>query len=154
MFKMKVKSTKTLFLRCLTMHKKMIIILAIISLFAPGFLPYGLSNSNITVKNKRVSHAKLCCCNKVASTCRDCCCSDGPTENDNTGKSTVTITACGGTSDDIITVSKLNFFLALSVIVNYLPVTTLAETATLQLKYILEKPPFKPPKPQLLTHFI
>jgi len=153
MFKMKVKSTKTLFLRCLTMHKKMIIILAIISLFAPGFLPYGLSNSNITVKNKRVSHAKLCCCNKVASTCHDCCCSDGLTENDNTGKSTVTITACGGASYDIITVSKLNFFLALSSIINYLPVTTLAETAKLPFKDVLIRQPYKPPKPQLLTNF-
>jgi hypothetical protein len=153
MFKMKVKSIKALFLRHVVMHKKTIMLLAIFALLAPGFLPYGLSNSNKAVKNNQVSHAKLCCCNQVASTCHGCCCSDGLTETGNTGKYTVTITACGGTSDDIITVSKLNYFYSLSVIVNYLPVTTLAETATLQLKYILEKPPFKPPKPQLLTNF-
>ena len=150
---MNVKSTKALFLRHLVMHKKTIMLLAIFALLAPGFLPYGLSNSNKAVKNNQVSHAKLCCCNKVASTCRDCCCSDGLAETDNTSKYTVTITACGGTSDDIITVSKLNYFLSLSSTVNYLPVTTLAETATLQLKDVLIKPPLKPPKPQLLTHF-
>ena len=150
---MNVKSTKALFLRHLVMHKKTIMLLAIFALLAPGFLPYGLSNSNITVKSNRVSHAKLCCCNKVASTCHDCCCSDGLTENDNTGKSTVTITACGGTSDDIITVSKLNYFLSLSVIVNYMPVTTLAKTIIPGHKNVLLEPPFKPPKPQLLTNF-
>jgi hypothetical protein len=150
---MNVKSTKALFLRHLVMHKKTIMLLAIFALLAPGFLPYGLSNSNKAVKNNQVSHAKLCCCNKVASTCRDCCCSDNHAENDNTGKHTVTITACGGTSDDIITVSKLNFFLALSSIVNYLPVTTLAETAKLQFKDVLIRQPYKPPKPQLLTNF-
>jgi hypothetical protein len=135
------------------MHKKTIMLLAIFALLAPGFLPYGLSNSNKVIKNNRVSHAKLCCCNKVASTCHDCCCSDGLTETDNTGKYTVTITACDCSSGGIITVSKLNYFHSLSSIVNYLPVTTLAETATLQLKDVLIKPPYKPPKLQFLTNF-
>ncbi|MGR3292758.1 MAG: hypothetical protein ACUZ9M_01920, partial [Candidatus Scalindua sp.] len=81
---MNVKSTKTLFLRHLIQYKKMIMLLAILALLAPGFLPYGFSNSNKAVKNNLVSHAKLCCCNKVSSTCHDCCCSDGLTETDNT----------------------------------------------------------------------
>jgi len=150
---MNVKSTKTLFLKCLMMYKKIIVLLAIIALLAPGLLPHGFLNSKKVVKNNQVSHAELCCCGNVASACRDCCCSDNHAENDNTGKYTVTITACGGTSDDIITVSKLNFFLALSSIVNYLPVTTLAETAKLPFKDVLIRQPYKPPKPQLLTNF-
>jgi hypothetical protein len=150
---MNLKSTKTLFLRNLRMYKKAVMLLAIIALLAPGLLPHGFLNSKKVVKNNQVSHAELCCCGNVASACRDCCCSDNHAENDNTGKHTVTITACGGASDDIITVSKLNFFLALSSIVNYLPVTTLAETAKLQFKDVRIRQPYKPPKPQLLTNF-
>jgi hypothetical protein len=150
---MNVKSAKALFLRHLIQYKKAIMLLAIILLLAPGFLPYGFINSNKAIKSNQVSHAELCCCGNVASACHDCCCSDDHAETDNTGKYTVTITACGGTSDDIITVSKLNFFLALSSIVNYLPVTTLAETAKLPFKDVLIRQPYKPPKPQLLTNF-
>ena len=70
----------------------------------------------------------------LQAACRDCCCSEDHAGTNDTGKYKVTITACGGTSDDIITVSKLNYFLSLSAIVNYMPVTTLAETTILQLK--------------------
>lgn len=151
---MNTKSTNALFLRHLIMHKKKIMLLAIILLLAPGFLPHGFINSKKTVKNNRVSHAELCCCGNVASACQDCCCSDSHAENDNTGKDTVTITACGGTSNDIITISKLNYFSSLPAFVQYISVTTMAETATLHLKDVLINPPYKPPKPQLLTKFI
>ena len=134
------------------MYKKKIIILAIILLTAPGFLPSGFIISNNTHKNIRLSHAELCCCGKVASTCSDCCCPGDISETNNTGKYMVTITACGGTSSDIITVSKLNYFVQISAIFNYIPVATLAETATLQLKDVLNNPPYKPPKSQLLTN--
>jgi hypothetical protein len=153
-FKMKVKSTKALFLRHVVMHKKTIMLLAIFALLAQGFLSHGFINSNKVIKSNQVSHAELCCCGNVANACHDCCCSDDHAENDNTGKRTVTFTACGGTSDDIITVSKLNYFLSLTSILNYMPVTTLAETTSLHLGDVLGKPPYKPPKPQLLTNFI
>ena len=152
-FKMKVKSTKTLFLKCLMMYKKMIMLLAITALLVPGLLPPGFLNSKKAVKNNQVSHAELCCCGNVASACRDCCCSEDHAGTNDTGKYKVTITACGGTSDNIITVSKLNYFISLSSIVHYLPVTTLAEIATQQLKDVLIRPPYKPPKLQLLTNF-
>jgi hypothetical protein len=126
-------------------------LLAIFALLAPGFLPHRFINSNKAIKSNQVSHAELCCCGNVASTCHDCCCAEGHTGTNYTGKYTVAITACGGTSADIITVSKLNYFLSLSAIINYMPVTTLAETTSLQLGNILEKPPYKPPKPQILT---
>lgn len=132
----------------------MIMLLAILALLAPGFLPYGFSNSNKAVKSNLVSHVKMCCCNKVASTCSDCCCSDSHPGNDNTGKHVVTITACGGTSDDITTVSKPHYFLSLSVIVNYMPVTTLSKTIIPGHKGVLLEPPYKPPKLQLLTNLI
>ncbi len=151
---MDTRSTKALFLRRLTMHKKAIMLLAISLLLAPGFLPHGFSNSNKAIKSNQVSHAELCCCGNVASACHDCCCSDDHAGTDDTDKYTVTITACGGTSDDIITVSKLNYSLSLSAIINYMPVTTLAETTSLHLGDVLGKPPYKPPKPQLLTNFI
>ncbi|MBT3353800.1 MAG: hypothetical protein HN402_02670 [Candidatus Scalindua sp.] len=129
-------------------------LLAIILLIAPGFLPHGFVNSKQVVKNNQVSHAKLCCCGNVASACRDCCCSDDHTENDNTGESTVTITACGGTSDDIITISKLNYILSLPSIINYTPVSTLAKAIIPRRINALLEPPYKPPKSQLLTNLI
>jgi hypothetical protein len=144
---------KTLFLRCLTIYKKAILLLVIFLLLVPGFLPHGFINSNKAVVNNQASHAKLCCCGKVASTCHDCCCSDDHVENDNTDGNTVTITVCGGTSDDIITISKLNYFSSPSVFVQYMPVTVMAETAMLQFKHVLIRQPYKPPKSQLLTHF-
>jgi len=151
---MNLKSTKTLFLRHMTIYKKMIMLLAIILLLAPGFLPYGFFNSNKVVVNSLASHAKLCCCGNIASTCHDCCCSVDHVETDNTGEYTVTITACGGTSHAIITVSKLNYFLSLSAIINYTPVSTLANAIIPGHKDVLLEPPFKPPRPQLLTNFI
>ena len=151
---MNVRSINFLFLKRLMMCKKTAMLLAIILLLAPGFLPYGFSNSNKAVKNNLASHAKLCCCGNVASACRDCCCSDDHTENGNTDKSRVTITACGGTSGDIITVSKLNYFLSLSAIINYMPVSTLAKTIIPRHIDVLLEPPYKPPEPQLLTNFI
>ena len=135
------------------MYKKKIIILAIISLFAPGFLPYGLINSKETVKNNRISHAESCCCSNIASTCQSCGCPDGLAESDDNGKYPVTITSCGGGSDDIFTTPKINYFFSQSVFINYLPVTTLADTTTLQRKDVLNKPPYKPPKSQLLINF-
>ena len=150
---MNAKSTKALFLKHLVVRKKTIMLLAISLLLAQGFLHHGFINSNKAIKNNQVSHAELCCCGNVASACRDCCCSEDHAGTDDTGKHKVTITACGGTSDDIITVSKLNYFLTLSSIVNYLPVTTLAETAKLPFKDVLIRQPYKPPKPQLLTNF-
>ncbi len=134
------------------MYKKKIIILAIISLFASGFLPYSLINSKEAVKSGRISHAELCCCGHDAGTCQNCGCSDGPGKSDN-GKQPVTITSCGGTSNDIFTTPRINYFFTQSVFINYLPFTTLAETVTLQRKNVLNKPPYKPPKSQLLTNF-
>ena len=134
------------------MYKKKIIILAIISLFTSGFLPYDLIISKEAVKSGQISHAELCCCGHDASTCRSCGCPDGSGKSDN-GKQPVTITACGGTSDDIITTPKINYFFSQSVFINYLPVTTLAEAVTLQRKDVLNKPPYKPPKSQILTNF-
>ena len=133
------------------MYKKKIIILAIISLLAPGFLPHGFLSSKEAARNNRVSHAKSCCCGHAASTCQNCGCSDGTNDN---GKQPVTITSCGGTSNNIITSPRINYFFSQSVFVNYLPLTTLEETSTLQLKDVLDKPPYKPPKSQLLTNFI
>ncbi len=128
------------------MYKKTIMLLAIIALLAPGFL-----NSNEAVKGNQVAHTKLCCCGNVASECRDCCCSDDHAENDNTDSNTVTITACGGTSDDIITITRLNYLSPQCVFVQYISVATATETATLRLKDVLINPPYKPPRPQLLT---
>ena len=141
-----------LFFKYLIMYKKKIIILSIISLFASGFLPYGLINSKEAVKSDRISHAELCCCGHDASTCRSCGCSDGAGESDN-GKQPVTITSCGGTPNEIFTSPIMNYFFSQSIFINYLPVTTLAETVTLQRKDVLNKPPYKPPEPQLLTNF-
>ena len=143
-----------MFLKHLIICKKTAMLLAIILLIAPGFLPHGFVNSKQVVKNNQVSHAKLCCYGNVASACRDCCCSDDHTENDNTGESTVTITACGGTSDDIITISKLNYILSLPSIINYTPVSTLAKTIIPRRINALLEPPYKPPKLQLLTNLI
>jgi len=134
-------------------YKKKIILLAIIALLAPGLLPPGFLNSKKAVKNNQVSHAELCCCGNVASACRDCCCSDNHAESDNAGKHPVTITSCGGSSGDIFTAPKMNYFFSQSVFINYLPATTLADTTTLQLKDVLNKPPYKPPKSQLLINF-
>jgi hypothetical protein len=143
-----------MFLKHLIICKKTAMFLAIILLIAPGFLPHGFVNSRQVVKNNQVFHAKLCCCGNVASACRDCCCSDDHTENDNTGESTVTITACGGTSDDIITISKLNYILTLPSIINYTPVSTLAKAIIPRRINALLEPPYKPPKLQLLTNLI
>lgn len=130
-------------------HKKKIIILAIISLFASGFLPYCLINSKDIVKSDRLSHAELCCCGHHASTCQSCGCPDGTDKSDNNG---ITITSCGGTSTDIITVPKLNYLNSVSAVINYIPVATLAETISLQWVDILIKLPYKPPELQLLTN--
>ncbi len=130
-------------------YNKKIIFLVIFLLLVPGFLPYGFNFNKKSVKNN-LSHAALCCCGNVASACRDCCCSEDHAETDNTGRFTVTITACGGTSDNIITVSKQNYFLSQPSVFNYLPFTTLAETATQQIKDVQIKPPYKPPKSYLL----
>jgi len=150
---MNTKPTNALFLRRLIMHKKKIVLLVIFALLVPGFSPYGFNNSNKTIKNNRISHAQMCCCNKAVSTCRDCCCSEDLAETDNTGKDTVTITACGGTSDDVITVSKPYYVFSLSVVINYLPVTISIDTTTPQPKDVLQKPPYKPPESPLLTIF-
>ncbi len=135
------------------MYKKTILLLAIFLLLAPGFLPYGFINSNKAIKSNQVSHAELCCCGNIASTCHDCCCSGDHAENDNTGKYTVAITACGDTSTNIITVSKPQYYISLSAIVNYLPVAILAKAIIPEHKYVPLEPPYKPPKPQLLTNF-
>jgi hypothetical protein len=134
-------------------YKKTIIFLAIFVLLTPGFLPHGFINSKETVKNNQVAHAELCCCGNVASECRDCCCSESHEGADNTGKHAVTITACGGTSDNIITISKLNYFSSLSALVQYISVATMTETATSQFKDVLTRQPYKPPKSQLLSNF-
>ncbi len=134
-------------------HKKKIIILSIITLLAPGLLQYGFLNSKEAVKNKQLSHAESCCCGHDASTCQSCGCSDGSKEYDDNGRQPVTITSCGGSSDDMLTTQKINYFSTQSVFLNYLHVTTLAEAATLQLKDVLNKTPYKPPKPQRLTNF-
>ena len=149
---MNVKSTKTLFLKCLMMYKKIIVLLAIIALLAPGLLPHGFLNSKKVVKNNQVSHAELCCCGNIASACRDCCCSDEHANNDNTDRNTVTITACGGIPDDIITISKLNYLSSLSSFVQYISVATMAETSTPQFNDIQRRQPYKPPKLQLLSN--
>ncbi|MBC8555199.1 MAG: hypothetical protein H8D23_36765 [Candidatus Brocadiales bacterium] len=134
-------------------YKKAILLLAISLLLAPGFLPHGFINSNKAVVNNLASHAELCCCGNIASTCSDCCCSEDNAGTDNAGKHTVTITACGGTSNDIITVSKPQYHVLLSAIVNYLPVTTLAKAIIPGHKDVLLEPPYKPPRPQFLTNF-
>ncbi len=151
---MNTTSTRSLFLRHMMIYKKMIMLLAIIALLAPGFLPHGFLKSNGAVKGNQVSHAKLCCCGNVANECRDCCCADTHTENNNIDGATVTITACGGTSNDIITITKLNYLSPQSAFVQYISVATVAEVATLHLKVVLINPHYKPPKPQLLTNFI
>ncbi len=151
-FQINTNSMKTLFLRCLITYKKAILLLAIFLLLIPGFLPHGFINSNKAVVNNLASHAELCCCGKVASTCSDCCCSDDHAKNDNTDRNTVTITACGGAPDYIITISKLNYLSSLSAFVQYISVTTMAETATPQFNGVLRRQPYKPPKPQLLSN--
>lgn len=149
---MDVNSTKAPFLRYLMMYKKIIMLLAIFALLAPGFMPRSFINSNKAIKSNQVSHAELCCCGNIASTCHDCCCSDDHANNDNTDRNTVTITACGGTPDDIITISKLNYLSPLSSFVQYISVTTMAETASLRFNDVLRRQPYKPPKPQPLSN--
>ncbi|GAX62702.1 coenzyme F420-dependent N5,N10-methylene tetrahydromethanopterin reductase and related flavin-dependent oxidoreductase [Candidatus Scalindua japonica] len=134
------------------MYKKKIIILAIISLLAPGFIPYGYINSKEAVENKRISHADLCCCGHKAMSCQSCGCDNGSPEPDHAGKYPVSITSCGSSSEDIFATQNINYFFSHSDFLNYLPVTTSAETATLQLRYVLNKPPYKPPRLQLLTN--
>jgi hypothetical protein len=134
-------------------YKKTIIFLAIFVLLTPGFLPHRFINSKETAKSNRVAHAELCCCGNVANECRDCCCSDDHAHNDNTDRNTVTITACGGNSDDTITISKLNYLSSLSDLVQYISVAAMTETATSQFKDVLTRQPYKPPKSQLLSNF-
>ena len=133
-------------------YKKTIILLAILALLIPGLVPHGFLDSKKTVKNNQVFHAELCCCGNIASLCRDCCCSDNHAKNDNTDRNTVTITACGGTPDDIITISRLNYLSSLSAFVQYISVATMAETATPQFNDVLRRQPYKPPEPQLLSN--
>jgi len=137
----------------MTIYKKTIMLLAILALLIPGLLPYGFSNSNKAVKNSMVSHAELCCCGNIANECRDCCCSDDHAENENTDRNTLTITACGGTSNDIITISKLNYLSSLSASVKYSSVITMTEIAMPQYNDVLRRQLYKPPKPQLLSNF-
>ncbi len=134
------------------MYKKKLTILVIITLLIPGLIPHGFLDSSKTVNNNQAAHAKLCCCGNVANECRDCCCSDDHTGNDNTDQNTITITACGGTHDDIITISKLNYLSSLTSFVQYMSVTPVAETSTPQFNDVLRRQPFKPPKPQLLSN--
>ncbi len=141
------------YFKYMKLYKKKLIILTIISLLVSGLLPYGLIHSNNTVDNNCVSHAELCCCGHAANTCQSCGCSDGTVEPDDKGSYPVTITSCGGTSDDIFTTPNINYFFTQSVFLNYLPVITLADTDTLQIKDVLNRPPYKPPRSQLLTHF-
>ena len=133
-------------------YKKTIMLLAILALLIPGLFPHGFINSKETVKNNLVSHAELCCCGNIASLCRDCCCSDDHAGNDNTGRNTVTITACGGIPDDIITISTLNYLSPLTSFVQYISVTTVTETTTPQFNDVLRRQPYKPPEPQLLSN--
>jgi hypothetical protein len=135
----------------ITKHKKKIMLVAIILMLVSGYLPYSFNNRN-PVNNTQVTQSQLCCCGNNASCCQDCNCSEGIAESDSIGKYTITITSCGGSADDIITVSTLKYFLLLSVFVNYMPVATLTETDELQIKDVLTKPPYKPSKSQLLTH--
>jgi len=149
---MNTKPVKNLFLRYLRKSKKAFMLLTVITLLIPGLVPHGFLDSNKTVNNKLVAHAELCCCGNIASACRDCCCSGDHASNDNTDQNTITITACGGTHDDIITISKLNYLSSLSAFVQYISVTTMAETSTPQFNDIQRRQPYKPPKPQLLSN--
>ena len=133
-------------------YKKTIMLLAILALLIPGLFPHGFINSKETVKNNLVSHTELCCCGNIASLCRDCCCSDNHAKNDNTDRNTVTITACAGTPDDIITISKLNYLSSPSAFLQYISVATMAETATPQFNDVLRIQPYKPPEPLLLSN--
>ena len=139
-------------MRYLIIYKKTIMLLAILALLVPGFLPYEFRNSNKAVSNSLVSHAELCCCGNIASECRDCCCSDDHAENENTDRNTVTITACGGTSNDIITISKLNYLSSLPASVQYTSVITMTEISTPQSNDVLRRQLYKPPKLQLLSN--
>ena len=149
---MKAKPTKNLFMRYMRRCKKAFMLLTVITLLIPGLVPHGFLDSKKTVKNNQVAHAELCCCGNIASTCRDCCCSDEHAENENTDRNTVTITACGGTPDDIITISKLNYLSSQPAFVPYISVTTMTETSTPQFNDVLRRQPYKPPKSQLLTN--
>ncbi len=149
---MNSKPAKTLFLRGMRKCKKAFMLLAVITLLIPGLVPNGFLDSNKTINNNQLAHAELCCCGNIANECSDCCCSKNHEGADNTGRRTVTITACGGTSIDIITISKLNYLSPLSSFAKYISVTTMAETATLQFNDVLRRQPYKPPKPQLLSN--
>ncbi|MCP4254758.1 MAG: hypothetical protein GY775_15410 [Candidatus Scalindua sp.] len=149
---MNSKPAINLFKRCLRRCKKAFILLTVITLLIPGLVPHRFLDSNKTVNNNQVAHAELCCCGNIASACHDCCCSDDHANNDNTDRNTVTITACGGTPDDIITISRLNYLSSLSSFVQYISVTTVAETSTPQFNDALRRHPYKPPKLQLLSN--
>ena len=142
----------------ITKYKKKIMLLAIISLLISGFLPYSFNNNKEPGKNSQVSQTQLCCCGNNASCCQDCSCSEGLVENDyysetgnsqepnDTGKRIVTITSCGGSSDDIFFAPELDYFLLLSSFVNFQPIHTSTKTTTLRLGDALLTPPYKPPK--------
>lgn len=138
-------------------YKKKILLLTVIALLTSGVLPYSFSYSKNPEKNYQTSQTQLCCCGNNASCCQDCGCSDGLAENsfnesDNSqypGKTVrhlVTITACGGGSDDIFIAPELNYFYIQSSYINYLPVTTSSEIIILGLKNTRLEPPYKPPK--------
>ncbi len=152
MFAMNAKPVRNLFLRCLRKYEKAFMLLSVITLLLPGLMPHGFLDSNKTAKSNRVAHVELCCCGNIASKCRDCCCSDDHTGNDNSDRNTITITACGGISDNIIIISTLNYLSPLSSFAKYISVTTMAETATLQFNDALRRQPYKPPKLQLLSN--
>lgn len=142
-------------------HRKKIMLVAIISLLASGFLPFSFNNKK-PGKDRQVSQTQLCCCGNNASCCQDCSCSEGLVENDyysetgnsqesgDTGKRIVTITSCGGSSNDTFIPPELNYFASLSSFVNYLPVITSSEAITLKPEDFLLSLPYKPPKTQFL----
>ncbi len=142
----------------ITKHKRKIVLLAIISLLVSGFLPYSFNNNKKPGKNSQVSQTQLCCCGNDASCCQDCSCPEGLVENNyhsetgdsqetnDTGKRIVTISSCGGSSNDIFIPPELNYLASLSSFVNYLPVNTSPETILLKPEDSQLTPPYKPPK--------
>ncbi len=152
-FVMNTKSAKNLYLRYLRKCKKAFMLLSVITLLLPGLVPHGFLDSNKTVNNNQVAHVELCCCGNIASECRDCCCSDDHTGNENSDRNTITITACGGIPDSIITISTLNYLSSLPAFVQYISVANMAETVTPQVNGALRRQPYKPPKLQLLSNF-
>ncbi len=139
-------------MRCLMKCKKAFMLLAVITLLIPGLVPHRFLDSNKTINNNQVAHAELCCCGNIASACRDCCCSDDHTGNDNTDQNTITITACGGTPDDIITISRLNYLSSLSAYIQYISVATMVEISTPKFNDVRRRQPLEPANLQLLCN--